>query len=545
MSFDPDQAGGPRRQLEKYGLIPPLPPHERDALRKKWKALFPSPSESDIYSNDIIEGVFKIRTTLPRFHEKLLKAFASSVDAGSPVQLDVTERLHWLFQFNPLISSTGSFENAVLQFLIHRAVQDPQFERGENALRLILRKMEGSPSPSEFQDLIGRFGYHEDQKISDQEITSTEVFQANFLERAASRWRGYQDSHKILLFNFVARASGENPKLAEKMIDLFSEARSQDQYSTEELDLALDYARRSPLTALILERVLHTLIIQDHPSKLTELTEEAWTADPLVDIPSWIAKGVHPDSLAQQINGTRYTAYLDDLPLAQKIVSVALEAKEYLQNPKKAEASRKEFYEILMGRLKRSQPLSVSQLIALFILHPTRLALRIQQALNDPNRLVIKLISASEMSQKAQTLKEMVSSQFLFIQGVNGEPDTIFLVEPTAYDLSASEGEAQAYTDWAANFSGLAHEGEHKEHAPFRVLHRHDRIASEMMAYLEEFNWDLRNITNDFNNIARGLGNTLPLFLRSLGEHNYFRRVNERLVREFFKREKEKKEKSI
>jgi hypothetical protein len=531
MSSPSEAPGGTFPLLRRYRPTPPLIPSQREKLNERWGPTFADGDETKLYSRQTFEKILKIRSSLPGLHDQILEAFSRSPYLGKGEQFELAERLQWLFNFNALASSTGNFENAILQFLIERAVSDPRPEKGKQALGLTLRKMEGSPSASEFIDLIRRFGYDWDQKISDKKIAATYPYNARYQEAAAGPWKEFQDPHKILLFNYVARRSGEDGRLTEKMIELFEKAKSHPDYA-EEFDLALDYARKSPLTELVLDRLLHLFIVQDHCSKLTELTEDFWSADPLMDIPQWIKKGASPEEVANKINGTRYTAYVNDLALAAKIVSVTLEAHEHFKNPRKTEDSQKLFHQALIAELKKSQPLTVDQMMSLFILQPTPLALRIYNAWGK-GRLEVKFVPQAQMRREAKALEDVAGLQNLFKRSETGEVNTIFLPEIPSFDLSRPEGEAEAFFRWGANFGGLAHEGEHDEHALLRSVHRHDRIVSEMLSGLEEFNWDVRNYTNHFQKMGRGLGNRLPLFLRSLAEHNYFRRTNESLVRQF------------
>jgi hypothetical protein len=103
------------------------------------------------------------------------------------------------------------------------------------------------------------------------------------------------------------------------------------------------------------------------------------------------------------------------------------------------------------------------------------------------------------------------------------------------YDLQSLAGEVLAYSEITATLQNLPHEGGHREDIARRKHNRHDRMASEMIANYEGFNWQVRNTTNNLYEVSRRLGENFSIFLRSKGEYNYFQRTSERLVREFFK----------
>ena len=103
--------------------------------------------------------------------------------------------------------------------------------------------------------------YDEGQKISDRDITSSDAFYRRHRETVASRWEGLQDAHKTLLFNYVARSSGEDPILARKMIDLFGKFRL--------LTFDRDQATRSPTI-----EVAHEALIREWPRLRDWLDED-------------------------------------------------------------------------------------------------------------------------------------------------------------------------------------------------------------------------------------------------------------------------------
>src|SRR5262249_10803664 len=157
--------------------------------------------------------------------------------------------------------------------------------------------------------------------------------------------------------------------------------------------------------------------VQDHPGKLTEVSEEFWSADPLIDIPQWIAKGADTEEVAEKTNGTRYTAYINDLTLAKKIVSVSLEANEYFSDPHKAKESQEDFHQALIGELERKQPLSIVQMMNLLVRQPTRLAKQIYQAWKEEVKLKILFASRSKIDKESENLGQIVACQNLFKKG--------------------------------------------------------------------------------------------------------------------------------
>src|SRR4030095_15592860 len=126
----------------------------------------------------------------------------------------------------------------------------------------------------------------------------------------------------------LLRAAGNAvPKQAQAIL-AYQEAKRPDLYEREEVESAFEFARAHSQGKIALTHLLHVLYARDIPSKIRELRFET-RKDTLQKILSLHRQGMDPQKIAEEINGTYHTAYIDDMRLARKVVSVFLDVAPF------------------------------------------------------------------------------------------------------------------------------------------------------------------------------------------------------------------------
>jgi hypothetical protein len=115
------------------------------------------------------------------------------------------------------------------------------------------------------------------------------------------------------------------------------------------------------------------------------------------------------------------------------------------------------------------------------------------------------------------------------------QPNRILLREYQRQGF-ASASEEVAFLEVLERLKGAVHEWEHWRHTSgnfegiekggksidLGLITPHERLVSEMLAFLEQYRWSYKNFDDDFGAISRHLGQTPSQFFRNLADQAYF-----------------------
>lgn len=407
------------------------------------------------------------------------------------------EALDRLFKYDAAGSSTGSLQNALWQSFLHEALGDPHSQQGRRALVSALTVMAQEPSREALLRLGEEYGY-------------------------APRWR---------------LGPGEYAAAEEEIRGLAASSLP-DRYSPFEIGSALAIARESPVGKILLGRLRNILAEKDLPGKVRELiVEESFdTARVLRQLRS---HGLSREILAHHISGTAHTAYLDDLRVARKVVSVYEDIEPYLQFPALREGNLRKLQRDFMEVWERYPDLGADAVVEFLARQSDRQAQALLEALqpgNPKGALELQVVSPNGFDDYIREQGLPASTHLsLFLKPRDTRLASLLWLRAMPEGHRFDNPEA-AFSDFADRIVAAFHEWEHFRHfhgdfdpreatsRPFdiRNMNREDRLASETMAILEQLRWSLRHFDDDFSQVGRQMGENLAQFGRNMADWGYF-----------------------
>ncbi|MFO1519893.1 MAG: hypothetical protein U1F57_09570 [bacterium] len=517
-------------------------PSKREANRLREKFLPAFPISGPAYSEEIISVVLKTASGLPHFHERLLEYFSEAPDRGSREQLYTAIALQDAFNANGLASSTGGLNGLLLQLVAGQILSDPRKTERHNALQSLVSAMEKGLSRTSLQQISQIFGYA-DGLHSTTTPAYPLPFEEQFRPQIEREWKGYGTEDVIQLLNFLYSATSGRFKQTSRYIRVFGKARNGKIYDPRDIDQALRYARGHPFGKLILQRLFHVFALEDIPAKVRELRPES-REDTVEVVLRYLQNGVPSETVAEKINGTRHTAYIHDIRLARKTVSVMQEIARFLPEPNLLrDLAKMRLDQAILSFLKSNSPLTPSILIDLLKTNPLPWLARLEE-LYRADGIRLEIVPKNTLDEEAKKWGAIDECDALFLCARHkDETDRILIMElppPPPGDQDASF----LYATLIHRLAALVHEFEHYRHTRgdyegvekysspliLRNIGREQRLVSEIMADLEEQRWRNRNIETDFWHIARRLGESLTVYLRNLNDMGYFGPANESLM---------------
>jgi hypothetical protein len=510
----------------------------REELTQKFRSLFP-PLNRETFSDEILAKVFITPSTLPRFHENLLKALTQAKNVGSREQLYTVSSLYLIFSADPLRSSTGSLDYALFQKFVTLAVSDSRPSFGETALLDLFQAMEAGPHRGALTDLFEKFNYHQDLSLPKDLFPLFERWQTRPLEERQAL-NDYGPEESLHLMALAEELSEGSPSVSQKILKIFRQSRKSGFYSNEEIDRAIQTALKSPFGRVILKRILYILAAEDHPSKLREISDDSER----IETHRWIAqqseKGLTLEEISRALNGTYHTGYVEDLRVARKLVEVMQRVATYLEDPSRRERNfdtlEKSFYDFIRSQ-KELNPQTLTELLLQNSDPSSEFASQIGRL--EP---FIEVLSDQAFEEEARRWNQPEGIVAFIIPHprLNNTYRLIFRGLPPL-DLSSDPGEWKAFFEVMIRLKALPHEAQHWEDFTrdkdlIPGLSRHNRLVSEMLAYLAEFEWRGMNLENDFGEKAQRLGESPALHFRNFADGTYFKKVNEKLIRELLAR---------
>lgn len=554
--------GAPERRLPRFASRLPedLPRAGLEALEKYRRfepLLEPREAGVESYAKEILAETLGIEGKDAEFHEALLQAYATSPQRGTLDQYKIARAIALTYELRQAGSSTGSFKGALLEECIDAALAQPQaLDRNLSMHRLFGLLEQGCPPHAFgqfFRDLAD--GAHSVERLPPLEA----AFQPGRTSVAAGSIAlfraGYSPEHQRLLLRWVRSLVPGNPRAAAQVLQVLRQARETD-YPPELVDQVVELARTHPFGLLILRRFLHVAAAQDLAAKLEEIPAMLqWRygdreAEHLVR--AMHQSGMPAEQIAEQINRTRHTAYLNDLRFARKMVSVCLEVPA---DPKQAPLRRivnqyrahKHLSGDLAHRLLR-RPFCASDLF--HFLRATEAGPQAEQMERQwrEGLFRIEVVPAAEFRMRVRLASCDLSYFWMKpedggaplillrqMEGLNPQDPlyTSRLLRECIHRARACLHEWEHWRHISGNYEGMERGGE-----PFlrNAVDRPSRYASEGMAYFEEERWGLfHDADNLSRDMARLMGINLATYYRHLADMTYYAETNERLARQLLR----------
>ncbi len=517
---------------------------KRQELLLQFRHRFP-PNGREIFSEKILQAALRIPFKTPHFHERLLEALLESPDRGNRQQLFSIRAIEEVFNANALNSSTGSFDYLLIQKFIQEALGDPILPRGTESIREIVKLFREGLTRQSLSSLFTQRGYGGD-------LTAPAVGLAtSFRERlptfkAIPGWKDYRPADRALLSQF-AHEEGEGSNSAKQsLLDIFADGRNSGNYLKSDIDAAMDHARRHPQGRLVLRRLLHIFAVKDVPGKVRELFLQSREADTLQVLSKLKALGMSPESMAVAINGTQHTGHLTHMALARKVVSIMLEGARYFYDPSIRETAKRRLDGGVLEFLNSDRSFGPEDILNLLATNPSPMVRLLVEKIT-AGEVVIEVVSAHRLQLETQNLSLISDCTAVFVQAGLKRPGRLLVKELPDVESENWEAKLKSYAAIVHRLASTIHEFEHWRHGNGRFSgmeqrsqalnlvnpEREERLASEVMADLEEELWRLAHLDADTWEIARQLGQPLALFLRDFNDEGNFRRENEARLAEF------------
>jgi hypothetical protein len=366
-----------------------------------------------------------------------------------------------------LHTSKGSYLDAWVQLFLESALSDGDAGRRSFAFRALHETMKGGLHLAKMEELLERFHYGEDYRISERETSL----------RRSTIWEDF--------------------KKKQKGADFESQRR---------LSLALVALGDSVFPLIGLRRIDRILETGDHPSKLSEIAAAA-EPDSGLSLERFLT-AEDPLVLAKKISGTSHTAFVDDIRLALTTVEVLGKAYEYrLWSPFQISKNRKELERRVKEFFQSGEILSPKKLMELVTFQGEERFFQIRRDWEE-GRFDLVLLPDRIFDEKVRASNLFASRNMgLFDPGRRREETSqIFIRVLPIEGRDSEEGYQNTFLGLTSRLSALVHEAERfRQMYPSRLSYgllqlrpfeltssdRHGRLVSGMMAALEEHLWRL------------------------------------------------------
>jgi hypothetical protein len=529
------------------------------------------------HSEKIIATALATPLKNPQLLERLILAYSQSENRGNLDQLYTAVAIKDIFTHDAQNTPVGSFDNALCQTLFTRVLSENDSSLRKARTQALFQMMEeGSLSRSKMESFFKEWGYEKSFRPKVFPRFSF-AFWRSQSGPALEALKGYRFADKALLLNFIFSMEEKKPETTERIFKIFKEARHSERYPAEALDGALSYARRHPAGVLVLRRLLHLLAVEDAPAKLLELQGPVDERNTLLYIAEMANQGKSWENISEAINGSRHTAYFDDLRLARKIVATSLEVHPRLIGKTEERGLfRARLYEAMNSFLLSGKKLDAEQLIRLLEVNGEEELVRFHRQWSEKkfdfevvsaelfNHIVkvygqipdceesifIPLAGAKQRNYLAKKLpppgQAILRQEYERFLNRLGERDQILIRELPPGILKSPLAKEAAFRNLRFRLWGLLHEWGHflhhsgsdeairKEEGPISLanINRQNRLITEIWAYLQEQPWRTKNIDIDPWILGERLGENFSLYLRHLNDQSYFGKVNEKLMGE-------------
>ena len=233
-----------------------------------------------------------------------------------------------------------------------------------------------------------------------------------------------------------------------------------------DIEGVLDYARAHPLGNLVLGRLYNILANRDVPAKLVEIATDPGSLETIHRIESLRKHGVSPEKIAYELNGSEHTAYLNDLRLARKVVSVLQEAAPYLRNSQLRDAGRRQLIDAFWSFARSGRSLEAEDLVGLLRLHANPATDAFTRAWLE-GQVEIRITSREAFDEFVERWGKAQGQIFALTVSRHGkqERDLILIPDLPSFDLRHAPGQDQAFHELVSRARSQAHDAELWRHA--------------------------------------------------------------------------------
>ena len=502
------------------------------------------------FGEALVDQISAVESGEPDFVPRWLEVFASQPDRGSYEQMLDADALKILYQDRPMETGLGSWEGARMQAFIRKALRDPEFDRGRNALHTLYQTMRAGLSSQKLDHLFGLFRYD----LPDPLLISPSEYSA-FLSRhrplIGGLHQAFGDERAGLISDFVFRHAGEDPVRAGQMMEIFLEGKLSTHRSRGLVERAIDGVARHPLRDVAMRRIFLNLATRGLPAKLLELAQPGRSGDGFAHAARWQGEGLDLRAISRKIHSTDQMGFVEDPVVARKMAEVLIAVEPYLNQ---RAADRSENYRQLWNELSRildsGTPMTGNALMEILGReeHP-----QVENLLRDwlTGNFDLELLSPAEFDARVTAWGEVSDCLMFFSRNFDNQGARLVMRRPPrffrgnsvpgdvdAIDVSQYHGRSQAILELLQRLYGIVHEYRHYidlsyDGAPPEAS-RWNRVTSEMMAYLEEFHWRARNTDVVMLEHARRQGVSLGTYLRDRAESSYFIPFDRQVARKYF-----------
>ncbi len=514
--------------LDGTDLIPSA--SEQRRLTAQFRPHFSSDSNNP-YSEQLLWWALQTPSRQAHFHERLLAVYAMAPNPGTKEQVYLAKAIHHVSTSGTSRNPVGSFKSSLLHFAISRALADGNPHLRNRKMQEIFQAMESGLDTRQVSRILNP--YREELRLLARSTFPNSFWQSH-RAKVEEELPSYSVEEQVLILNWIhaqtAPMGSQKAKTeAERMITTFGKARRSGKYRQTLIQAVLAKAKSSPQGRLILQRAFDIFYAEEEISKLMEL---ATPPDPHKTVA--YVKGLTEDwklaTLASMINGTSHTAYMEDIRLARKVVSVSLDAEEDIPNEKRRSEAKTSLDQACLSFISSKAPLTPDFFLGLLRRSLTPQILSFLRSYRE-EKFEIRILSTTEFDTLSK--RSPHEPHACLFRPATSTTKAQILIREMPGSFSSPTQAYQALTD---RLIGLVHEWEHWRHfsgnyegmeeggraISLERITRHDRLVSEMLADLEDLRWQTKVFGLETWRICHLLGENPATYLRDKAEQIYF-----------------------
>lgn len=559
---------------------------EKSALYARFQELLRpiDPSTPD-YSHYILLETLSVTGRSNEFMNNLLETYAQSPLCGTSEQYKIAAALAMNLRLRQSRSSSGSFMGSLIEEYVEVALSHEFSSARSIAMEPLFKAMQLGFPQGILRTLFSNFhaAIHSSASLPSH---VSPAFEATFPSEGDTRKRlvvaGYGQGHQAFLSRWVEYMTGANHTAAARIYKCLAEAmeRSPSEECKKVIREIIHLGQHHPLGLLVMRRFLHILASEDVEAKLREIPftlleffpyrpdgapvtrgnqEGSWrraihdlqVTRPVPDMEDGSTAPrrpiLSPEQIAELLCGKSYAAFLKDIRLGRKLVSVAMDipldqAEIERRKSENIDAALRFLDTDLIPKLDH-RSFNLVDLLAF-----------LRQ--NNDNREIKTLMHQLRSGKfrihmaEAEDFKSPIADCNLSFIEMHPEDKGIPLIiirQIDALDPSDPHFRSQLHAQLVRRARALIHEWEHWRHlsgnyndieSGGEAFQRNGNsratyMTIEAMAHLEEERWGIFNDPYHMaHQLAPLMGISLATYYRNLADHTHFRETNERLARQ-------------
>ncbi len=503
------------------------------------------------YGEGVAQNISSIESGEPFFAPRWLDVFTSQSDRGSYSQILDTDVLSLIYRDRPLETSLGSWQGARLQAFIGEVMRDPDLQRGRQALFTLHGAMQAGLSSAKLEHLSAMFRYDiVGMGRMDGKAFGDFIHQHRSMVGALHRAMGTERANRVT--QFIFRESSADVGRARSMMEIFLEETLSSRLPEGLLGKALDGVQNHSLHDSAMRRIFLTLATNGLSAKLAEIALPRTDKNSFAQVAQWARQGLSVEEIASRLDGTEHMGFIRDTAVSRKMAEVLLETGPYLtelSGQRNHHYSR--LYVEISQRIRSGQPITSDTIMELLALeeHP-----QVQHLIRDwlTGDFDIVLLEPKVFDARVSEWGQVESCPLMFFDNQFDQQGRRLVMRQLprfssgdtapsgteAIDISSTSGMNAARLAVLQRLYGTIHEYQHfldlnAESGP-PMATRHNRVVTEMTAFLEEFRWRARNTDLVMFEYARRQGVSLGTYLRDRAERNYFSQYDHQVARKYF-----------